>query len=667
MTKSRKVALWSIAAVALTLALGAMLLHAITDEARLKEMVQNHVRKTWGRELSVGKLSLTLTPMPALHAADVTLSSPEWAQDKALLEARHITVGLKLLPLLGGRVAIDNLTLAGFAINLQQDPDGRKSWAITTGIGPAAQTAGPAYANMQIKQLDLRHGNIRYRNAANQVSEWQVENAHAAAADGLRAVTMRAVVSHDGNVLHAKATLDDLSQLGVAGASTNGMIKLEAGPATMQIKGRLPLDAQRDNFAVDIAVDGTSLDQGLGFFDIAHRLRAPFRASGKIQAEHGAIKASAIQLQLGQVTMNGEVNIVRRGTTPIFDATLHADRIDWVQARHDAGLAPLPPKPKNELFYDNPLPWSLLAATRGMEGVVRTRIQFLKLRSGTELTDVRSDLQFADGHLTLPAFRANLLGGTASGTAVMDGARQSAQVELHLKDTLLGNWLAQTRKKARLTGGPVQLHASVTARGASMKKLAASLTGPVTIQVGKAALLSQKLGEAEALFVGLLPYLSARDSSQVELRCVGARLPFVQGVTQGTDFIGTRSEASQILVSGTVDLRRQALDLHGPVRARSGITLGVANFANELKIEGPITGPTVGLDKAAAPGALARVAAAILTGGVSMIGTAIWDGAQAVPNPCDVALAGSAIPASRKIKSTGSRAANTARNGSATR
>jgi hypothetical protein len=123
-----------------------------------------------------------------------------------------------------------------------------------------------------------------------------------------------------------------------------------------------------------------------------------------------------------------------------------------------------------------------------------------------------------------------------------------------LKDTQLGTWFSQTHKKVAFVGGRMQVHALVTANGKSMKQLAASLTGPVTINIGTATVQSKKLSEAETLLIGLI----------------------------------------------------------------------------------------------------ARVAAAIFTGGASIIGTTIWDGAQAAPNPCQVAVAkAQATPAASRKKKQG--------------
>ena len=187
----------------------------------------------------------------------------------------------------------------------------------------------------------------------------------------------------------------------------------------------------------------------------------------------------------------------------------------------------------------------------------------------------------------------------------------------------------------------MQVTAAVNVTGKSMKELAASVTGPISFDIGPVAIQSKKISDAEELLVGLMPFLSAKDADQIALACIGARLPFNRGIAQSDNIIGVRSDASQILTSGTIDMRQQTLDLHGPVVARAGVALGVSTFTNKIKITGNITAPRVGLDEAGAPGAIARIAAAILTGGASIIGTTLWDGAQAAPNPCQLALANS--------------------------
>ncbi len=70
------------------------------------------------------------------------------------------------------------------------------------------------------------------------------------------------------------------------------------------------------------------------------------------------------------------------------------------------------------------------------------------------------------------------------------------------------------------------------------------------------------------------------------------------------------------------------------MRASEGISLGMANVAGEVRIAGPLARPEVGLDPDAAPGTVARVGAAVLTAGLSILATAVWDAAVPASDAC---------------------------------
>jgi AsmA family protein len=123
----------------------------------------------------------------------------------------------------------------------------------------------------------------------------------------------------------------------------------------------------------------------------------------------------------------------------------------------------------------------------------------------------------------------------------------------------------------------------------------------------------------------------------VNLSCMSAYLPFENGRAAAEPIAGIRSDASQMLGSGYFDLKRQTMDLRGRVRARSGVNLGVANIAGgDLKIAGRIAAPAIGLDPESTPAALARIGAAIMTSGVSILATALWDAANPASDPCQI-------------------------------
>lgn len=650
MKRSHKIVLWCAASVTLLSVAGALLLHALTDGDRLAQQARDYARKTWSRELTVGKISLTFTPLPRLHATAVSLAGPDWARDKNLLQANEIDAQIELWPLVRRRVVMRKLEVKGFQVNLQHAADGRKSWDLPGTFGSLDQVHGGALAGVRLDSLILQNGTVVFLNRENQATTWQLPKATLESGIGWHEVVLDVQAMRGGRPVQALAKLADLGKLGVKNAVTTGRVSVRSGPVSLVATGELPIDFGMGSFNIDVLADAPSMSEAFAALGIKKNSSAAFRGAAKLQAAGNTMEASAIKIELGKMTVEGNVRMTHGGEVRMIDARLHADRVDWLQTRLDMGQTPLPPKRPGELFYDNPLPWALLEATDGIEGTVRANLGWLKLRSGVEISDIASEIKFANGKLTVDALEAKLLGGTARASAALDSIKHSARVDLRLKDALLGTWTTQTRKKVAMSGGPMQVHAIMNVTGKSMKEMAASVSGPVTINIGQAIVRSQKIEQAEALLVGLTPFLTAKGGDHVNLSCAGATLAFKNGIARGDGIIGVRSDASQILTSGTVDLRQQTLDLHGTIRARTGVALGVSTFANELKIAGKIVAPKVGLDQADAPNVIARVAAAILTGGASIIGTTLWDGAQAAPNPCQVALANDKSAALKKTR-----------------
>jgi uncharacterized protein involved in outer membrane biogenesis len=424
MPKARKIALWSIAAVTAVLVLSALALYALTDSDHLKQLVREHVRKTWSRELAIGALSLSFTPMPELHATDLSVANPAWAHDKIFLEAKEITIRVEFLPLLTRRLVVDSLSVDGFKVYLQHAADGRRNWETPDPSVPSrvVATISPPLAGLSLSALTRRRGTVSFRNQRDEETMWQVDSAQLDSRPGWRNVQLDFRLSRNGHVVHVRSKLDDVSQLSMKDAITNGSLRVQAGTASLVVTGQLLLEPALGRYKVDTAIDAGSLDEAFAFLGIARRSPSEFKARANLSATGDIIQARDLQLQLGKLHLTDDARITKRGDLPVFDARLNAKRIDWVQALLDAGEPPLPPKPAGELFHDNPLPWAQLAATARVEGSLRATAQSLKMRSGMELTDVIGDMKFARGRLSIESFAAKTLGGSAAGSAVLDGS-----------------------------------------------------------------------------------------------------------------------------------------------------------------------------------------------------------------------------------------------------
>ena len=273
----------------------------------------------------------------------------------------------------------------------------------------------------------------------------------------------------------------------------------------------------------------------------------------------------------------------------------------------------------------------MLNALKGKKGSVEAQVGRVKLGNGLELRNVKTKFAFDDDRLDVPSFTTDMLGGTASFKVRMEGRGQRAHVELDGRNLLLERWFKERGKKIPFEGGPMQIKAAIDSKGESMKQLAANMSGPVSIRMGRGVYASERAEEAEAT----LSSASNGGPHGIRFECVGANLAFKSGRAERAALVGATSDVSRLLTSGAIDFRDQSLDLRGRLKPRAGPAL--ASVVGDLKIFGSMAKPQISLDH---PTAIARFGAAIVTGGLSAAATALADVATSkADNPCEEVFA----------------------------
>jgi uncharacterized protein involved in outer membrane biogenesis len=630
MTGWRRKAAVTAAVLALLLAVAALVAHALFDGERLKAMARDRVRADWSRELAIDTLSLRLFPAPALRATGIALSAPAWAHEPQLAAADLLEVRLSWRALLSGRIAPGALRIEGGRLTLERAEDGRRSWDLGKGSDDGRLDW------RQLAQVDVNRLAIIYRQGDSGPRSWQVPSLSASASPNWQNLRIDGAVEHAQQSMTLRARLADLSQAGVDGAASDGDIAASWQSATLELKGKLPLSLGSSDAAATVALDAQSTDALLRFFDVdpPRPLLAPLSLHATLAGGSGSLAVSDLRMKLGQTHASGQLRLRRANDRLQIDGQLASPDIDWAALTREAGR-PLPPAiPKDELFRHHPLAWAAVDALDGIDTTLAVQVQKLKLRSGVQLTDVAATVNSHDDKVDLPAFSMQLLGGKANGSLKLVGAKRSAQLKLAASGVRLERYFSERGRKVPVSGGAMQINASVNGHGESLREMAATLDGLATIRGGSTLIRSEKAGEVESLLTGLMPLLSEKDAPQIQLGCFAGRLPFSNGVAANAA-VGARSDVSKLLTSGTVDLKRQSVDLHGRVRARDGISLGIAALSGDVSIAGPLRKPKMALDPVGTPSALARLGAAIVTGGLSLVATAAWDAANPGPDPCE--------------------------------
>jgi uncharacterized protein involved in outer membrane biogenesis len=447
-----------------------------------------------------------------------------------------------------------------------------------------------------------------------------------------RDVRIEGTVVRHGRPLKVVARLDDVSRHGEPDAVSDGKVDLDWGATQVTLSGRIPLQAQLRGAAFAGKLESTSLNDMLGFFGIERpRPTAAARATLELRDTGERIEVSNVDALLGKLRVTGDARFANAGPGPTIDARVQIERLDWPQALLEAGETPADPLPPDQLFYDRPLAWPLLVAMHDKKGTIEARLGLIRLRNGLELRQVKASMSFDGDRLEVKSFTTDLLGGSAKGTMHLEGRKKELRVDIEGTNLLLERWFKERSREIPFTGGPMAITASLVGTGNSVRDLARSMTGPLTIRMGPGVYASQKAGEAEAKMVTF----STRDAKgSINLECASANLPFVQGRATGDAIVGARSDMSRLLTSGYVSLHDVEVDLRGRVRPKPGMTVGLSAIVGDIRIAGNIREMKTAFDPAGKPAAAVRAGAAVATLGLTLAGSAMANAAREDSDPC---------------------------------
>lgn len=175
---------------------------------------------------------------------------------------------------------------------------------------------------------------------------------------------------------------------------------------------------------------------------------------------------------------------------------------------------------------------------------------------------------------------------------------------------------------------------SVTSNGQSEAEFAANVDGLVYLQLGKghfdyanSALLTTNI--SASMFKALIPGL---DRKKPQLQCGIALALFKDG--QGVTPFGFAARTNQANLLGRIqiDLGKETLEMNLDSRGREGVGISVSSiFSNTIQIRGPLTDPGIVPDTV---GLAWRGWAAVMTGGLSVLGESLIKRVLASENPC---------------------------------
>ena len=559
--------------------------------------IQVRIKASTGRDVKIGGgIDLKLGLTPKLVANDVHFGNAPWAKGADMLSAKSVEAQVALLPLLRREFDLVRLNLVDPVIALETNAQGQGNWELAPPKGATGAAKGEASTEMfAIGDLAITRGTLTYRDGATGSDTHIV----------IDTLTLQARDARSPVNAEFRGTID-----GVTVALTGNL-----GPLATLAQRRLPYP---------VAVQG----------EIAGKKTS---IALKIQRSDGAVELKDIEASSGASKVRGKLGIRQTGTQNAYAVDLTSETL----AVNDIALPVAPPPPAKRgsspashyVFPDTPLPFDSL---RKGSASGQMTIGRLLLADGQALGDVRVQFTLRDGKLDVPLLQFAAYGGTFAGKTAVDvmrpqgGPAISLVLDGHQLD--LSALLAAGGVKRQVRGGKTEIAIDVAMRGDSPHKWMASANGRARAVVGPATLANTKLDPGlsfDRITQVVNPFRTVNPST--ELHCAVVRLPLAGGVARIDRSIGVETRELDVTVSGTLDFRNETLDLSIKPRVRQGIPINIPQIAELVRFHGPFAAPTVGVDAMASAATIARIGAAVGTGGLSIIGETLLGGAAAAP------------------------------------
>lgn len=357
----------------------------------------------------------------------------------------------------------------------------------------------------------------------------------------------------------------------------------------------------------------------------------PVKASGVLADRAGGWALTGIQANLGASDLAGDLTIVRGERHRISGALTSKTLVLADVVSEDPTPAPAA---DGRLFSDRALPFDLLGEVDADVTIGIGRLD----ADGIDITGLSARLRLEDNVLVVDPVKAAIAGGALTAQARIDrrgGKIPAVALKLSAKD------IEPSRLpsfEGHVTGARTDLDIDVKGRGNSPREIMATLSGDLLVKAGEGRILNNTINWAGDVVFQVMGALNplARSDDTTQLTCAVIRFKAADGKAVTKRGIAVETAKVNVVGSGTIDLRTEALDFGITPRGQQGFNIG--SLAALTRIGGTLAQPSLGVDALGTARTAASVGAAVATGGLSLLGELLFDTATADRNPCRTAL-----------------------------
>jgi uncharacterized protein involved in outer membrane biogenesis len=613
MSRPLKIGLMTLGALLASLLIGFAYLSTLISPAKLTQMLILEVREATGRELTIaGPVRLGFFPKIAVSAEQVSLSNAAWAKNPQMANLEKVALEISLLPLLGSRIEVSSIQLAGLTLNLETNAKGDGNWLMDDIVSPNGTTAssstGAAQADAKksasdgdtadhntvlIENLNLTNGQINYQPSGAAVNSYGI------------------------------------SRLSLQKSGSDTLISADVKQATLAITIKGKMTSIRE---VMRSIGTEAIDVN---FDFEMALGGkPSQLKGKVALNPSKPTQFDVSFKAGEL----DLSAIPAFNSPSLPTT--AAPTTSAPAKPNSAVSsqtPTATRTAERFFSDTPLPLDYLP---NGNGTLNVDIAQLVLPSKVVLKKVVTLVRLSPQQIDIPKVAFQLGNGQFDGSARVGNLQglPNWAFKGQASGFTLEQLLASTDSKEKVSGGDMRAAFNLTSSGNSPHQIASSLNGQSQITIGSARLASSFLNQGGDVFITLFDAINPlrKKSNETVLECAVAYLPIKSGLVSVKDSVGIETDRLNIVLSGSVNLNSEQINLAVYPKERSGLTAGL-DLASLVRLQGSLLKPQVGVNKEAAVSQALALGLGFLTGGASIVAQNA-EGVMNKPHPCREAL-----------------------------
>jgi len=574
------------------------------------------------------------------------------------VDVERIEVELRLLPLIFGNLHVERLVLIRPDILLETLADGTGNWVMTPEGGVADAAAGqdteasssPAVLP-QVHRMSIKEAKLSYHDAKSGETQslslpgvelWEDDDW-----DGALNLLVEAQLNEIPLKVEGKLTsmgaLADNEQIEIS------LLTTVAG-SELQLSGNVaePLNGKGLALMLGVSAKDLATVGKLVNVPLAH---SALDLKAALKDSDAGFDLSGLQVSLGSSDVTGDVRLVLGQEIPHINIALQSEKFSLADvlgeqpADADKGGKAQKTGGKKQEKRVFPAERLDVKALRSVDVDVSYKAKSFSM-PGMALANMDLQAQLKNGVLKVSPLKAGLGGGALNMNMALYGNKLPASFNLVVKGRKIntGRVLADggaSKEAPMMEGGSLNADVSLKGRGRSVAEIMGHSQGRIKIRLGKAKVKSDALnmvgGDVMMTLVDKLnPFAESKD--YMDLQCGVVHFRVNDGLMVSEDGIAIETDRMNILSEGEINLQKETIDLSIGTEPRDGIGVNLSNMVNVVKLGGTLAEPGVAMDVAKSGMAAARVAGALATGGLSLLGEGLFDRATADSSPCKTAL-----------------------------